>query len=174
MCVIYRWKWDRWWDRPEGMPPCSLILRMASRRCFGCSGPESPCSSITSKPVSTSSRLLKGKELLYKYTFFNHFADKNLGYSCHCYNDVLWHGAACYRLHQSLNCGFRKCGTTVHFVSVQLFFGEIRYQNPEQKSKKLFFGNIDTFANILIFLWVGNNWAQNCSHLDFYYWKITW
>jgi len=37
-----------------GMPLCNLILLTASRKCFGCSGPVSPHSSITSKAGITN------------------------------------------------------------------------------------------------------------------------
>jgi len=49
------YKNSRLWCLVFGMPPFNLILRTASRKCFGCSGPVSSHSFITSNAATQSS-----------------------------------------------------------------------------------------------------------------------
>ena len=52
------YKNSRLWCLVFGMPPFNLILRTASRKCFGCSGPVSSHSFITSNAATQSSIML--------------------------------------------------------------------------------------------------------------------
>ena len=137
-----------------GIPPRFLTRLTASLRCLGCKGPVSPHCSITSNAESKECHQKSeiSDQLTYKgnskSTVFNNFSNKHLGYTSHCDNHILRYTASCNCLHYlenkklgskylvsilwnkySFDCSFREGRSTVHFIAIQLLFGEIGYQN---------------------------------------------